>query len=220
MNGATFAYFSVVNGETSSTTNVQAKTPSVGTIALEKTTQNLYLGVTPEDMAQSVSAGAPKNYYATTNAFGVDGAISTDNRTESDTPITLATLKLTGGEDGTSYTCSAMVDVTIGGNMASSLTDADAFMTLKTTNGTTIGADDYKFDTDTPVALKTISDGSEHYKNLQVGFSLKKGENENAKLEGTVYLVNTKSNQNALAGKSLTVSVELKNLSCDITPSE
>ncbi len=203
--GATFAYFSVTGTDNSSTT-VTGQTPSVGTVALTSGT-SLTLKPTAEQMDKSNQS---KSYYATTS----------ETVATSEQENTLATLKLTGGTEGQTYACTATVDVTVSGQMANQLTDKDAFINLKTSNGTTIGDSDYEFDGDIPVAISKIVKDSANYKGLQVAFSLTSG-TDTATIKGDVWLVNTENVQNSgsndISGKDLTVTVAVNGLDCHVT---
>lgn len=195
--GATFAYFSVTGANDGNTTAVTLEAEDVGTVALTNPTTGLYLGVTAADMA-STKAGT--SYYATVVA--TDGAQA--NYDTASTPREVAVATVTGGETDTKYNCSFTLEVTVTGDMKDSLTTGDAVLTLA--GATTQSYDLSGGDTTFTVNMNDLT-----------------GTNTTQTVTAVVQLNNRADattgdgtgNQNALAGKALSVSLQNTDFACD-----
>ncbi len=192
--GATFAYFSVSNTNTASTT-VTSTTPNVGIVTLTEATNNLKLNPTA---AQMEKKSVDTSYWAT-----AEGEVGTSQEN-----ITFATFSTNKGEK-MQYSCTAKLTVTVDGGMAEKLQNGDVMVKLTAGNGITFG-DGSKFTSGTPISVHSLIDMPEETLNIKLDDNTK-----SAELTGEVYLVNKVNDpQDDLAGQTLNFSVTVSDLDC------
>ena len=195
--GASFAYFSLSVGGTASTTaNVTTANP--GNITIDGAQKTISLHVTAADMSL---AKAGKTYYATES-----GSVS-----ETDTPITIATATLTGGDANASYTCDYTIEVK-STTQLTNVKNGDIFIKFAgdgiSTNGT--------------IDLSTLAQtgGTGDYKKSIDGKFTLEGTTANKDLKASLYIVNktgdATNNQNYLAGQTISVTITVTGKTCQI----
>ena len=120
--GATFAYYSVTTTNQSSTRTVTTTTPPLATVTLTQGSDNLYLNITGDQMADNSTAR--RTYYHTTT--NVD-AVTTASET------TVATFAVSGADANTTFSCKFDYSVSTA-NAPADLAAGDAFITLAVDN--------------------------------------------------------------------------------------
>lgn len=183
--GATFAYFSVTGANDGNTTVVTTEAEEVGTVALTNPTATMHITLTAADMA-SAKQGTP--YYATT-----DTTVGYKTAQEVQT-VALATV--TGGETDTKYKCTFNLNVVVDGTMKESLVAGDAKIVFSG-------------------ALTEESDLTTVAASREVTFSNLTGSATTEDVKAYVVFNNTAVNQNAVAGKTLTVTLSNSDFACD-----
>ncbi len=107
--GATFAFFSLQVGGTSTTdSTVTAAKVGTATISTVEANKTLKLSLTADDMAKYTD---DKVYYAS-----VDGTTHGNSN-----PIDIANISYSGGEEDTTYSCPVQVEVSVSGSMYDNL---------------------------------------------------------------------------------------------------
>ncbi len=201
--GATFAYFSLSTTGGSNTT-ATISTPKVGQALISTKQESLQLTLTAQDMDKS-KAGT--TYYASTDGATKDSA----------TPIPIAEVTLSEAQDTAKYSCTTTVKVTADNteedtNMLSSLEKGWAKLTLGGSVTADIDIADLK-DTNTreetgTYELEVSSAGSVTKDILSAVLSF-------TNTADTEEVPNS-GNQNAVAGKTLKVKVEVKEGTCTL----
>ena len=208
--GATFAYFSLsVSGTANTTATVTAG--SVGTIELTGGTTNLKLKVNATDMTQAIAGTDSHDYYAITDTEGPknEGAATGGIYSKSEKLFNVGTVTLSNGDAKATYACGYKITVTKeagGQDMSNSLQEGD--MILKLVGAGLEGTDS--------IDLTKISpDG-------YTGTFTLKGTSATANVQASLKLVNQNKEQNALAGKEMTVKivVESDGNPCKITTTD
>lgn len=193
--GASFAYFSLSVGGTASTTaNVTTANP--GNITIDGTEETISLHVTAANMSL---ANAGKTYYATES-----GSVS-----ETDTPITIATAKLTGGDANASYTCDYTIEVK-STTQLTNVKNGDIFIKFAGDGISTDGTID--------LSTLTQSGSSGYIKNVNGKFTLE-GAEANKDLKASLYIVNKNGDagdQNYLAGQTISITITVTGKTCQI----
>ena len=210
--GATFAYFSLTTSGGSST-EATISTPKVGEAVISAKASALQLSLTAQDMDKT---NAGTIYYASVSG--------TDKNNSSEIPI--AQVALSNAQDTAKYTCTTTVKVTADNtekfegdvpNMLSSLEKGWAKLTLSGSVNQTIDIADLK-ETNT----KEFSDGTYE---LEVSSA---GAVTQDILSAVLSFTNTddtgevagSGNQNAVAGKTLKVKVEVTGGTCTLAAAE
>ena len=204
--GATFAYFSLSTTGGSNTT-ATISTPKVGQALISTKQNSLLLTLTAQDMDKS-KAGT--TYYASTTGVTPGSA----------TPIPIAEVTLSGAQDTAKYSCTTTVTVTADKsdsfddvpNMLSSLEKGWAKLSLSGSVTADIDIADLK-DTNTreetgTYELEVSSAGSVTKDILSAVLSF-------TNTADTEEVPNS-GNQNAVAGKTLKVKVEVKEGTCTL----
>lgn len=195
--GATFAYFSVNAGD-ESVTNATVTTPKIGTVSLANVHPTLSLTLTAEDMAKSNENNV---YYAT-----VDG-----NSQGNSNPIPIIKADLSGAQDQAKYICETTVKVTASGEMLDKL--SAGWATLKLTgNGVSNSEEADSIDLFT---LKDASDGKTYTGTATLTASSAGSASENI-LNAVLSFTNTTDDQSEIAGKTLTVTVNVTGGKCTL----
>ena len=96
--GATFAYFSLTVDSTGNTTKGTVATDKIGTVTFEKGITDLTLGVSAQDM---IDKGSDTTYYGIAEAYSE----GTYKHSDSNSALTIASVKLEGAGEGDTYTC-------------------------------------------------------------------------------------------------------------------
>ena len=194
--GATFAYFSVSNQGTQ-TTNITATTPDVGVVSLTKSSPELKLNLTAQQMSQAAVAEGDVTYYATPS--GVEDK-------EGSTSYEFASFKADKGT--VNYTCTANVSITVTGG--SSLKTGDAFIDLTAEGfGENLKTEQIDFST---IATNAYTKNGVEFE--LSGTTAKK-------ITGKVRLVNKQEDkQDYLGGLNLGVAVKVDLISCTVKTGE
>lgn len=216
--GATFAYFSLSITGDASTTNVEVKAQKVGMATITTKTENLTLTLTPQEMSKETSLDGDKTYYA------VAGSIDNGDNHSTSTPIEIAEISYTGGEEGTTYKCPVQTEVSVSGNMYDNLQDGWTQLILegaavnKSTAASMTGVTDGgsgKFNVDLKTALNAgagVVPGGASKKVQFKGEVTVTGATMSATniLKASLSLTNKKDvEQNAIANSNLQVTVKV-----------
>ena len=208
--GATFAFFAIqATSESNAKATITGSTENanVGSVVLTGSS-TLKLNLTAENMSK---ANQGKTYYASS-----DGTAK-----ESEEKITVGTATLTGGDSGIVYECTAKYKVTYDDSSANiQWADADE------TNGddkavvTLYGEDEnvtLSGDIQTAIKLKDLQEAAETGKTGTVTFKLTgNGSTVSKTLKASLSLANSeKEQQDRLANKSFTVTLETTEFGCD-----
>lgn len=213
--GATFAYYSVVNGTDSSTTNVNTSTEKIGTVTLQNLIPSLYLNVTATQMAQD---NAGDDFYA------VAGNDATATASATSVTHDIAKIKSENGETDTVYYCSFDVTVTTTngqgkssaeGSAWDSLEDEDAGLVL--TVGTVTGATIDIKDNGTSILGTEIPLNSVKTAKPYSGTAQYTGNKENL-IKAQAIFHNLDEEQKDVADLGIVTSVVIDNLNCDTKP--
>ena len=206
--GATFAYFSLT-AEAGSSTTATVNTPKIGEATITTKEGNLQLSLTAQDMDKT-KAGT--TYYAST-----DGLTK-----ESDTPIPITEVTLKGTENTAKYSCTTTVTVTADNsedfgdveNMLSSLETGWAKLKLSGSVNEEIDIASLK-ETNTrtfqnaPFTITSSSDGSSKTEDILSAVLSFTNTDDTGDVVGS-------GKQNAVAGKTLKVSVKVENGTCTL----
>ncbi len=202
--GATFAYFSLSTGGDSSTT-ATISTPKVGTALITAKADALQLSLTAQDMDKT---NAGTTYYASVSG--------TDKKNS--TAIPIAQVALSNAQDTAKYSCTTTVTVTADNadedtNMLSSLQQGWAKLTLSGSVNEEIDIANLKTDNtktfeNAPYTLEVSSAGSVTKDILSAVLSFKNTADAE-EMAGS-------GNQNAVAGKTLKVKVQVKEGTCTL----
>ncbi len=118
--GATFAYFSIVQGEGGGTsaTKFQGTTEGVdaatfGTASLTDHTDDFYIALTAADMSQVNAGDSGKAYYATNVPNQGDGVV-TSNKNDAETFYKVATAVIDGGTANKKFRCTSTATISAG----------------------------------------------------------------------------------------------------------
>ncbi len=218
--GATFAYFSVANPQ-SSTTNVKASTGKIGVINIDEGKKDLELFVSTQDMAKLEN---DKSYYAISKASAEDNDGQSSGGIWSSDAVSpnVATIKLTGANETDTVKCDLSVLVTVKGTMAGNLKTGDAFVTLSGIEGlngatsvdlagSTFSYNGSSADEKTGTATFNLNNGKLEFKQNKLSYDLK----------ADIWLVNKSKeagvDQSYLAGKELTVEIQTTVSNCETT---
>ncbi len=197
--GASFAYFNVLGSATSTTTSLTGLTPNVGTVG---TTGGVTLYLKPT--AAQMASGATGNKYAVAGTSG-------DAKTAAQNHV-IATIKVTGGDTTTKYTCNGNIKITLPDNV--STTNDNTIKTALTAGNLFIkftkGSSAVTTLKDTEIDLFTAVE-SGLTENYTVTLT---GANAQAQIKADVYLKNTTGSQNALINKTIKVNVVATTTSC------
>lgn len=189
--GATYAYFSVVSSNTSSTTNVNTSIDGVGSVSLNKTNANLRINLNGTNMAKM---SQDVDYYA-----------SSSGTTQTETEEVIGEITAMG--NGT-FTCE--YDIIISASATNSMYTAFQNMTGKSSNQIvlTVNGTSYDFITENlfPKTVHNVVNGVEQGTTQDITAALK--------------IVNKKNvDQSSLAGTDITISFNVNNFRCTIAAS-
>ncbi len=203
---ATFAYFSLSLGNSSSSTTVTAGTEKIPTLTLETGAANLEMKLTAADMAHF---SEEKTYYAVTNknSHSQDTGGYYDTTASADTTASIG--KLTIDEPGTTtYDCTVTITITEDDDpMIDALAQHEGEGILVLNGPSVGGSSDTKtidlanFETDytAPITINTTLNSSNTSRAYTAQLSLK----------------NTTAEQNYLQDKELNLTIETS-ATCDI----
>jgi len=184
--GATFAYFTTVTSNDEGETLVTGKTDAIGSISLTNPTSNLHITLNALDMAQDNL----NTYWATNDA--------TLNYDSAEVQRDIAVATLTGGEATTHYECSTTINVSVSGTMVAGLQTGDAYIQFG-------GLLTNKVD------LKNVSTTG-----YPVTFNLNGTDTLSQSVSAAIAIENRNANQNAIAGKELSVRFSNDDLVCQV----
>lgn len=189
--GATFAYFTA-SENAGGTTTVTAKTEKVGSVAVNNPTTAMYLDLTAAQMTQEAAGENGTSYWATktqTNKFSA---------TAEHQPV--AQVSVSKSETGTTYNCSFTLTVT----KPTQVEKGDAALILTLTDATISGVTSGQ-------EIDLYEAGA-----YTVEFS-QKGNVENKTLvTAAIKLNNLKTEQDHLAGQTLTTTIANSGMSCTV----
>ena len=195
--GATFAYFSLSVGG-NATTTATVTTGKVGTVTITGGTTDLKLKVNATDMTQAIAQGAQHDYYAITDTEWPtnEGAATGGIYSKSEQKFEIGKATLAEGDENATYTCGYKVTVTKAkgsseGDMSTALQAGDVFFTITGDESSTIES----------ASNVDLFSAKEEYKGT---FTLKGG-SATSTVKASLKLVNQNKEQNALAGKEMTV---------------
>ncbi len=187
--GATYAYFSIDMGSSSTSTKISIETGKLNSIAITNKIPNIHINLTASDMS---STSTIKEFYATDNK-------DLPYETEANKMLDIAEISVVGNVDVRNF-CSADVIV--------SLTEGDTMGTFLQPNDSElyINAGDLEETLD----LSTIKEArtQKYTANFEV-----MGSNPHA-IKSYLKINNREDDQSDLAGKELHLSIEIKNFSC------
>jgi len=188
--GATYAYFQA-NNTASGTTNLDATTEAIGNVVVTNPTENLYLKLSAYEMHEDQKNNS---YYATsTNGTGVVYASERENNV-------FANYSIEGGTDNTTYNCTFKLNITKPQDIRSG--DMNLEISLlngaKINGGSTLTTDLYNAST-----------------SYNVEFSAKGNGNGNL-ITGDIRLNNTTGVQDHLIGKTLSTTINVSDLECEV----
>ncbi len=194
--GATFAYFSL-SAESESSTTGTITTPKIGTATITPGATKLYLTLTPENMSDTNKG---KTYYATTEQSGIGGTA---------TPIAIAGAKLEGAQNEDEYSCKTTVKVTAEGTMLEQLESGWAKLSLTGSGATSASDIDLS-------SLKDSGDGETYTGTATLTAGADGSVTVNDIVSAVLSFNNTTAEQNNVAGKSLTVNIEITGGECTL----
>ncbi len=210
--GATFAYFSVTVSQDGNTTTVTAKAGEVGSVAIKGSQDSFTLEVTADDMAQP---SMDTNYYAIKT--GDEGTTSSSTHGgkwhSSPQDLQVGSIALTGGSSNEAVECNTSILVNVSGTMASKLKSGDAKLTISGDGAAGIepGVTD--------IDLYTITEGQSTGNTTYTGKVILNGPETTKNITAQLYLVNKTTEQNDLAGNTLTVQFTFS-ATCSIQKAE
>jgi len=192
--GATYAYFQA-NNTASGTTNLDATTEAIGNVMVQNPTENLYLKLSAYEMQEDQKN---TSYYATsTNGSGVVYASERENNV-------FANYSIEGGTDNTTYNCTFKLNIT----KPQDIRSGDMNLEISLLNGAKINGGS--------TLTTDLYNASSSY---NVEFSAKGNGNGNL-ITGDIKLNNTTSIQDHLIGKTLSTSISVSNLECEVAEPE
>jgi len=192
--GATYAYFQATNNA-SGTTNLDATTEAIGNVVVTNPTEELYLKLSAYEMHEDQKNNS---YYATsTNGNGVVYASERENNV-------FANYSIEGGTEETTYNCTFKLNIT----KPQDIRSGDMNLEISLLNGAKINGGS----TLTTDLYNTAS-------SYNVEFSAKGNGNGNL-ITGDIKLNNTTSIQDHLIGKTLSTSISVSNLECEVAEPE
>lgn len=210
--GATFAYYSVVNGTDSSTTNVNTTTEKVGTVTLQNLIPNLYLNVTATQMAE---ANHGHDYYA------IAGNDATAAANASAVTHDIAKIKSENGETNTVYYCTFDVTLTTTNGQGKASDEESAWAHLENEDagiilsvGTVSGAVIDIKDNGTSILGTEIPLNSVKTAKVYSGTAQYTGNKENL-IKAQAMFHNLNKEQKDVADLGIKTEVLIDNLSCD-----
>ena len=211
-----FAYFSVTVNQSDNKTVITGKAEKVGTVTVNGSKNTYALEVTAVDM---IAQGQDKSYHAIQ-----DGGEPSSESTSGGKWVTSAqkleagTITLTGAEDSDTVKCQVSVKVDLAGTMVGHLQIGDMFLTLEGLDGMFDGVSNQDLKDELPSKFTYNGSGDNATASatftgtgtldLTMAASTKK-------LTADVWLVNKQAtDQSALAGKTLTVTLTLQTSNC------
>jgi len=192
--GATYAYFQATNNA-SGTTNLDATTEAIGNVVVTNPTENLYLKLSAYEMHEDQKN---TSYYATaTNGDGVVYASERENNV-------FANYSIEGGTEETTYNCTFKLNIT----KPQDIRSGDMNLEISLLNGAKINGGN-TLTTDLYNAASSYN----------VEFSAK-GNGTGNLITGDIKLNNTTSVQDHLIGHTLSTSISVSNLECEVAEPE
>ncbi len=190
--GATFAYYSVETRDTTSKTTFTGTNNPIGAITLTTPVTDLQMTITPTDMSGTFTQ---KKFYALVPGTATEApSTSVGQYAKSKKKHEIAKASLVGGNNETAYTCTAKLNVTTSGEMASALLSGDAFLYLEAANATIEGSSNL-----TTLDLSTIKNATKTY-NIVYRVNGLTESNKLAHIYADIELNNTEKDQSYLAG--------------------
>jgi len=192
--GATYAYFQATNNA-SGTTNLDATTEAIGNVTVTNPTENLYLKLSAYEMHEDQKNNS---YYATsTNGDGVVYASEKENNV-------FANYSISGGTEETTYNCTFKLNIT----KPQDIRSGDMNLEISLLNGAKINGGS--------TLTTDLYNASSSY---NVEFSAK-GNGQGNLITGDIRLNNTTSIQDHLIGHTLSTSISVSNLECEVAEPE
>lgn len=190
--GATFAYFSVSQQNSSKTVNVTGQTTDVGAATLTTPVTAMHINLTGTQMAED--AQGAKYYSATGSEAYLTAA----------TPATIAKLAVTGGDSKLTYTCNYTLTISKGSTdtMIAKLAEGDGSLVIA---GDTITTDDTDFD------LTELASGNLTVNGTATALSTAKEEVVTAYVQ-----INNTTAEQGFAGTNLAVEISATTFNCQI----
>ena len=193
--GATYAYFQASN-TASGTTNLDATTEAIGNVVVTNPTENLYLKLSAYEMQESKKG---TSYYATTQNSSSSSVYASEKE-----EFVLARYSITGGTEETTYNCTFNLNI----QSPTSVGLNDMIVELNLLNGTTMnhfGTGDFDI-----MALSGVR---------KVSFSTK-GNGQGDLIKAAIRINNLQNSQDHLIGKTLSTSISVSNLECEVAEPE
>jgi len=193
--GATFAYFGAGNNA-SGTTNLDATTEAIGNVVVTNPTEELYLKLSAYEMQESKKG---TSYYATTQNSSSSSVYASEKE-----EFVLARYSITGGTEETTYNCTFNLNI----QSPTSVGLNDMIVELNLLNGTTMnhfGTGDFDI-----MALSGVR---------KVSFSTK-GNGQGDLIKAAIRINNLQNSQDHLIGKTLSTSISVSNLECEVAEPE
>jgi len=188
--GATYAYFQASNAA-SGTTNLDATTEAIGNVVVTNPTEELYLKLSAYEMHEDQKN---TSYYATsTNGDGVVYASERENNV-------FANYSIEGGTDNTTYNCTFKLNIT----KPQDIRSGDMNLEISLLNGAKING-----------GSTLTTDLYNAASSYNVEFSAK-GNGTGNLITGDIKLNNTTSIQDHLIGHTLSTSISVSNLECEV----
>ena len=167
--GATYAYYNVQSGNTSSTHSLSTGVGEAGSVSLVNDTKNLHIRMTALNMQED---------------NGIDELWATDtsdNYDEEEVLRPIAHATVIGGDDETRYTCTFSLTINLTGTMVSSLQEGDAIIRFR-------GMDSFEYDlsnvtSPTTITINTLS-GRNREESLYVSAKINNKDSNQDYLQG------------------------------------
>ncbi|MBE6156486.1 MAG: hypothetical protein E7161_01950 [Firmicutes bacterium] len=195
--GATFAYFTASNNA-SGTTVIETTTEAVGSITLTGG-KEMHLTLLENDMTQATAGESGKVFWATAGD---------DNFVADRENVAVSTLKITGGESTTNYSCSYTLTVAKTGD-AALLEAGDAELYVTANNATIAG-----LDTANAIDITELEAKDYTVEFTRTGNTTE--ENGEIVVSAAMKFTNKSTEQDHFAGKDFGVSFENSDLNCSI----
>jgi len=193
--GATYAYFQATNNA-SGTTNLDATTEAIGNVIVTNPTQNLYLKLSAYEMQEDQKG---HSYYAT-STNGTGSAVYAEAKENN----VLANYSISGGTEETTYNCTFKLNITKPQDIRSG--DMNLEINLlngaKINNASTLTTDLYAASTSYDVSFSAKGNGTGNL------------------ITGDIRLNNTTGVQDHLIGKTLSTSISVSDLECEVAEPE
>ncbi len=205
--GATFAYFSTGISGGPTTTKATVTTATPGSIVIDGGGETLTLKLSAADM---MSNNTGKYYALDKAATTTTGDSESIHGTKNDPKkYTIATAKITDGGSGVTYNCGYSVKVTPKEDVVG-LSQGDLVLALDGPSINGSGKNTKEIDLYNLKTTGVTENGT---------FSLT-GPNGSSTIQAGLYLENRSADQNAIAGKTIELTIEVTGKECTIMANE